>query len=359
MFDPYDAKFQFVIRDSCVKALEERMNISQSTRHFNLEVFYFPNYMPESRADHYGSQALLVGRFIYVTGNLLAQVYDSSEAAVIVIDSISGHVRCVEAENGPRTSYHACILWGESLYLYGGNPGNELVRNRMWRYDLALEEFVTVDEFGAKPLRHSHYIVGGLVETKSQFLIATTSSSTKIKLKAVEVRLFDLPSQLWTVPDVAGKRPSCRLAAASCMVNGRFYLAGGWSGAFVFDDMYILDCRRTLHWSEITFGREKPRTRLATLTRIPSTTFLVLGGGVGQRFSDPEYKKLRIFDMATSEWHVVEERRTPVIPLEETHTFTVDGIQNVTLYGHSAVATNNGILFLGGTSGKALLLKEL
>ena len=335
------------------------MSITQSTRAFHLEGFYFRNSLPQTfRARHYGSQALLVGKFVYVTGNTSFQ-RNTTEAAVLVVDSVSGHVRLIEINNAPLMQYHSCVLWGDSLYLYGGIPRNDLAKNRIWRFDLVLDEFAAVVERGAKPLLQPNYSVGGLIEAKGQFLIVSTVDIQQIPT-AVTVRLFDLVTRKWTLPHVSGKQPPCRMYASSCMVNSFFYLVGGWFGLHDTNDMYILDCRKhILQWSEISLDLNQPFPRMVTLAPIPSTTFLILGGGMASPFAQARSTKFRIFDTASQKWHAIMEHRTPVTPEEKREMFTVVGNLNDKLIGHCTVATAKGILLLGGESGKTLLLKNL
>ena len=335
------------------------MSITQSTRAFHLEDFYFRNSLPQTfRARHYGSQALLVGSFVYVTGITSIQ-RTTTEAAVLLVDTVSGHVRLIEINNAPLMHFHSCILWGDSLYLYGGIPRNDLAENRMWRFDLVLHDFAGVDERGTKPLLQPRYCAGGLIETKGQFLIVATVDNQEIPT-VVRVRLFDLVSRKWTLPDVSGKQPPCRMFAASCMVNSCFYLVGGWFGVYDTNDMYILDCRNDiLEWSEISLDLNQPLPRMPTLTPIPSTTFLILGGGVAAPFARERSTKFRIFDTASQKWRAIMEHRTPVTPEEKREMFTVDGNLTEKLVGHCTVATDKGILLLGGDCAKPLLLKKL
>jgi len=112
-----------------------------------------------------------------------------------------------------------------------------------------------------------------------------------------------LNKRIWTKPfRVNGDPPSPRCSHGACLMQGKIFIYGGWSGSDFLSDFYVYQID-TCTWSKpITSGETLPRAG-HSVTSV-GTKIFIFGGGDGIQY----YDDIQILDLETMTWPVVETK---------------------------------------------------
>ena len=323
------------------------MSIVESTRAFHLSGYYFSGEVaPFIKLNHSGSQAVLVGNRVYLTGQIGRDSSHVVGTTVFMVDMKSGKTRTASFEAGPYARLHMCHVWRDSLYIYGGSQCmNAEAQRGLWRYDTVLEEFCLVEARNAAPI-YRERVTGGVLEETDELVLYGGMITSSLR-PTNEILLFDLDTEVWSKPKVTGKPPPARVSSFGCMVDGKLFAVSGPGISYSPGRFHVLNCRvKPFSWSQVeTPGSPRIFERKFSLTHVPATSMLILIGG---SYLDEESSPFKVYNTKTGKWSRVYKHRTPKTTEERENMFSVVGTLHGLYFGHAAVFTSKGILILGG-----------
>eukprot|EP00771_Trimastix_marina_P001391 gnl/Trimastix_PCT/2463.p1 GENE.gnl/Trimastix_PCT/2463~~gnl/Trimastix_PCT/2463.p1 ORF type:complete len:538 (+),score=118.48 gnl/Trimastix_PCT/2463:44-1657(+) len=227
-------------------------------------------------------------------------------------------VRCTGIAPPPR-GMHTTVVYGNSLYLYGGDGGGSLL-SAVFQCNLDTCTWSPVPICGSTPAsRAAHTAV---VYGHSMFVFGGHSSRGCLG----DLYQFDFNSQTWTEITPEGERPTGRMSQSAVVWGHEMYVFGGKTAqGSVVNEFFAFDLEAKT-WRTVESIGEPPSPREMHAAVVYGDAMYVFGGHNTQALSD----MLR-FDFVTRTW---SEIKPPTAPKPR--------------YRHSAVVRGDSLVIFGG-----------
>ena len=340
------------------------MNFTRETRQFRFEVFR-PTPARDGASAAFDARSLyvnsvLVGCKVYCVGAL--EHFNSASVCLWIMDlNTKTFTTCPsDAEVGKPGGGVCLCVYGDSLFTFGGeDPAHFRGENSTYlrKYDMVLGEWTLVD--AKSPPRARAMCSGELIDEARFVLFGGYDLAAQLFLN--ETWVFDVRASVWSQVDVQGQAPCPRWTHESCASedSGRdvqdVFIYGGYGGAGLLADLFILHCRRTgYRWSRPKVSGVIPPAMNGNRMTYFGGKILLSGGsgnGNGQHF-------LSIFDVQQKRWYEVHHYLGRAISyaadsyVVHGHGCVRDGISE-----HAAVACHEGVFLVFGSVGEGVMLK--
>ena len=288
-----------------------------------------------------GPSATLVGHKIFVMGGI-EHVRVVETRYIFILDVLLrkwSHAfvpRQLDGRQHFSLFAHTGTLIDDRIFFIGGFVGTDdlACSEKVFSFDIVRRRFSVIETFG-NPKRGAVAAHSADLLQETGEIIVFGGKSTSELLVGHPLFSLDTKSMRWNKRSWKGHAPSGRVSHASCLVDKRLYIFGGFIplGDAVLNDLHVLD----LHWSPPVFAQiqnlHAPQERFGTVLFHHRGQLYVMGGDTALDHDDESRTgDLHRFDIASRQWYRCDEFQPPP---RRSH--------------HKAVYLGDRVLVFGGT----------
>lgn len=225
-----------------------------------------------------GQSAILYNDKIYIFGGSSKAGEDIviSKDCFYEFDIKKSKWRIIESKGCPQLAYHSCVLYKDSLYIFGGFDGNTQTEvNYLYQYDLKKQEWIkNLEDTGEAPSKRAKH---SAVVYKDTMLIFGGKYKNTSKGDLYQLDFSDMS---WEKIKPIGDLPDPREGHEAVVIDNSMYIIGGRQATkqISFRDVFKYNIEQEIWTKLIIWGVDTSIVRDSFTAFVRKDAIIVYGG---------------------------------------------------------------------------------